>query len=243
MLIRLVWIKESVDIRRERKSVEDRKGNWIGLIGKAWKGFAGSCKVIWKVFKDGTMTTKIMMGSLPVLLVIFAAAGSQAVFSTKGRTTQLGLKNIGELATQVGYYTNVEMIENSRDLWGWEVPFTQSKYIFSYDGVIKAGLDFSAIEVKVNEIAKAVQVELPDMIVLSNEIDEGSLEVYDESRNIFTPLTLDAVNAAHEELKAEAEETAIENGLLDNAEDNAKIILQGMLAGMFDLSEYTVEFR
>ena len=213
------------------------------LIGKVWSGVRGSCKAIWKFFKAGTLTTKVMMTAMPVLLIVLAAIGSQLMFSTKGKTTSLGLKNIGELVTQAGYYTNVEMIEGSRELWGWDVPFTQSKYIFSYDGVIKAGMNFSEIDISVNGITRVIRIDLPEAMVLSNEIDEGSLEVYDETKNIFTPLTLDAVNKAQEELKSEAEETAIENGLLDSARNNAEVILSGMLAGIFDVEQYTVEFR
>ena len=36
----------------------------------------------------------------------------------------------------------------TRNLFGMEIPFTESKYIYSYDVEVKAGIDFADIEWK-----------------------------------------------------------------------------------------------
>ena len=43
-------------------------------------------------------------------------------------------------------------------------------------------------------------------------------------------------------LKESARQTAIQNGILDNARSNAEVLMRGFLAGTYDLSVYTVEF-
>ena len=152
------------------------------------------------------------------------------------------LRNIGELATQSGYYTNVQVIKSSRQLFGVDIPLTQSQFIFSYDGVVKAGVDFADIGIEVQEAEHRVTVTLPEVKVLSNEIDLDSLEIYDESNNIFHPLDIDDINISLIEMQEESEQKAIEDGLFESARDNAEALLRGMLAGFYDTQRYTIEF-
>ena len=66
--------------------------------------------------------------------------GKEAV--SESRPVKLGFEEIGELATQAAYCTEINVTDASRELFGLKIPFTQSKYIYSYDVVIKAGIDF-----------------------------------------------------------------------------------------------------
>ena len=213
------------------------------VLRKIGKILGQTGKMIVGLWKRGSALVRTAIIAVPIVLILLTMTATGTLFKTSGKTTSLGLKDIGELATQAGYYTNVEVIEGSRELWGWQVPLTQSKYIFSYDGIIKAGLDFAEIDVDVNESTKTIKVILPEMKVISNEIDGDSLQVYNESMSIFTPLTLESVNAAQEDLRVKAEESAIENGLLENARMNAETLLKGFLAGSYDLTQYTLVFE
>ena len=105
---------------------------------------------------------------LLVLLIAFAIfTGISTATIVKSRTTALGLKDIGELATQAGFYTNVQMISGSREIFGINIPLTEKKYIFGYDGVIKAGIDFADIKVIVDEMTRVITVTLPDTVLQS----------------------------------------------------------------------------
>ena len=178
-----------------------------------------------------------------VIIIFCVALGVVSVTTVKSETVHFDLKDIGELATQAGFYTNVQMIKGSRQLLNIDIPFTESKYIFSYDGVIKAGLDFGDVDIDVNEEAHIIAVKLPPIKILSNDIDHNSLEVYDEMKNIFNPLKLSDVNLSLIEMEKQAEVTAIENGLLKNAQVNAEVLIRGFLNGAFDLGEYSLEFE
>lgn len=163
-------------------------------------------------------------------------------FHAKSRMTEFGMQDIGELATQSGYFTVVNVMDDSVKLWGWSVPLTESKYIFSYDGVAKAGLDFSQLEYSVNDTKKEISVRLPEVRLLSIEIQEDSLEIYDETHNIFTPLGLSDVQESRLSMLDEIETKALENGLLDQATENAKVLIRGFLAGRYDPDEYQFSF-
>ena len=115
-------------------------------------------------------TFKFLGWIILAVLVIVLALGIGKTLVNSQKTTQIGFENIGELATQAAYCTEVNVTEASRDLWGVTIPFTQSKYVYSYDIILKAGLDFGQIQWDVDERNHVIHVRLPEIRVLSNEI-------------------------------------------------------------------------
>ena len=120
-----------------------------------------------KILKMITPKGAIIIILIVCILVVGIGLGKS--FFTDSKTTKLGFEDIGELATQSAYSSNTSVIDQSRDLFGFEIPFTQSKYVFSYDTVIKAGINFSDITWKVDENNKKIKINLPETKVLSNE--------------------------------------------------------------------------
>lgn len=193
------------------------------------------------IFLKKNLSVKAIGVIFSIILVFIVGLGFGSRFFTSSKTTKLGFEDIGELATQEAYCSTVSNPEKSRTLFGIEIPFTQSKYIYSYDTVIKAGIDFTKVEWDVK--GKKIIVKLPEIKVLSNEIKLDTFKVYHESESIFTPISLEESNESLNKLKQEAEKTAISNGLLDNARENAKVILTGFFGNVYDLEEYKIEFK
>ncbi len=182
-------------------------------------------------------------------LLLIAAVAVAALFGTgvlktvSANITAFGLRDMGELATQAGYFTSVQNIRQAREFLGITIPGSQSNYVFSYDGVIRAGLDFRDIGIRVEEPAHIIRITLPEIRILSVEIDENSFRLYNDGENIFTPLRMEDVNQAMTELKNKARETALANGILENARTNAEQIIRAFLAGCYDLNVYTIVFE
>lgn len=179
-----------------------------------------------------------------VLLLCLTALGFFSLNGTRffSKTTALSLKDIGELATQAGYFTSVQTISKSRNVLGVEIPGTQSSYIYSYDGTIKAGVDFEKISIEVDDLRRVIRITFPEFKILSTEIDDDSFVLYNDGTNLFTSLKVQDVSKGNAALKQNARETAIRNGILKNARANAEVLIRGFLSGMYDLSVYTVEF-
>ena len=151
------------------------------------------------------------------------------------------LRDIGELATEEYEYTGVETFDEAKSFKGFEIPFTQSKFIYSYDGTIKAGIDFTAIHVEKDDQKKQVIVTIPKSKILSSEIDESSFQLYDEKNSIFNPIGVGDVNDTVVNLKSNAEKKALEKGLLDRADKNAESLIRGFVKGSYGLKGYTVK--
>lgn len=135
----------------------------------------------------------------------------------------------------------MNVTEASRELFGFSIPFTQSKYIYSYDIIIKAGYDFEKIEWEVND--HTIEVKMPEAKILSSEIDLDSFKVYHEDESAFRQVTLDENNEALKSMQEKAENDAVANGLLENAKSNAETILTGFFGGSYNLDEYTLTFK
>ena len=198
------------------------------------------------------MTKKIIKNLILVLVVAFIGAGA-FIFGGKmkedqmqheSKMTKFGFEDIGELVTQEMIGTVVHTEKTAQSLFGMEIPFTQSQYIYSYDFDIKAGYDFSYIkyEIKDDEENKEILIYLPEAKILSTEILTDSFEVYYEKESIFKRITLSDNNIALKDMKKLAEDNAVSNGIYEKAKSNAEIILKAFFAQYYDLNVYTITF-
>ena len=158
---------------------------------------------------SGKINRNLFLICLVIILICITIIAGMLVQTkknrTESRTVAFGLRDIGELVTQAGYFTNVQKQNEDQKLFGMSVPFTTSQYIFSYDGVVKAGLDFSKIEVQIDDANKLATVKLPKIEIFDISIDNESLKIYDESQSIFTPLHIADLNDAQKQRRGAAD--------------------------------------
>ena len=96
------------------------------------------------------------------------------------------IEQASDLVTTKYHYTKVGKFENSLNLNGWSIPLTNKYFILTFEGEIQLGTDLSKANVEINDSTIHVTVDKP--AVISNSIDESSIEVYDETKNILTQL-------------------------------------------------------
>ena len=154
---------------------------------------------------------------LVALLIFYAetrfASSSEPKISSTGLSQQL--QEIEELATMSYNYTKVGKFSNNLTFNGWDIPLTQKSFLITYDGKLKAGVKMDKIEVAINN--NIITVSIPEIEILSNEIDESSIEVYDETKNVFNPISINDYTTFAKKQKEAVAEEAIENGLLSEA--------------------------
>lgn len=131
------------------------------------------------------------------------------------------LSEIRELATVTYAYTNMAQFESSNDFYGVKIPFTTKSFILTYDGTVKAGVDLDGAEVSVS--GTTVTITLPEAEILSHEIDEDSMEVFDEKTSIFNPFTVEDFTSFQSDQKAAMEEKALSRGLLAEARAQSRL--------------------
>ncbi|MFQ6792758.1 MAG: DUF4230 domain-containing protein [Thomasclavelia sp.] len=195
--------------------------------------------------------TKKAIGGIVAILIVgmlifyagtrFASNSDEPEITSTGITQQL--QDIEELATLSYNYTKVGKFSNSLQFNGWDIPLTQKSFLITYDGKLKAGIKMNKVEVALSD--NTITVSIPEIEILSNEIDESSIEVYDETRNIFNPISINDYADFATSQKEAVEAEAIENGLLSEAatktQDTIKKYLNA-LPGIEGNYEIKVEF-
>lgn len=152
------------------------------------------------------------------------------------------IQSISELASVEYNYTNMGKFENQATFYGWKVPFTTKSFILSYDGKIKAGIDMSLVEVEMHN--NNIDITIPQAKILSHEIDEKSIEVFDETRNIFNQISITDYNQFAIDQKESMESKAKEKGLLNEAQDKAKKTIKTFVESMFSTdNEYKINIK
>lgn len=150
------------------------------------------------------------------------------------------LREAEELVSVAYYYTNMGKFESQVDFYGWKVPLTTKGFLLSYDGVIKAGVDLSGATIQVNEVQKSILITLPEAKVLSHEIPEESIQVFDETRNIFNPITIADYTGFTRDQKTVIEAKATGNGLLTGAAERARATVTSLLGLLPGMEDYTL---
>ena len=84
-----------------------------------------------------------------------------------------------------------------------------------------------------------VTVTLPAAQILSHEIDEDSMEVFDEKTSIFNPFTVEDFTSFQSDQKAAMEEKALSRGLLEEARAKAVSSVEQLFAAALP-ETYTV---
>ncbi len=157
-----------------------------------------------------------------------------------GETIQSGIRDIGKLCTAEYSFTHVETFESQIDLFGLKIPGTKSSYVYSYDGTILAGVDFTKITVEKDDDKKTIQIYFPKAEIISTEIDQDSFTLYGEKKGLFNPFEVEDFALSQSDMIRIEESRALDNGILNRAEENAEQILSNFLTGMFDLERYDI---
>lgn len=189
-----------------------------------------------------TKKVNILLVIVIIILVSTIGIGFKSNLFTESKTTKIGFEDIGELATESCTTTEINVVDKSRKLYGVNIPFTQTKYIYSYDVNVKAGIDFSQVKWKrVND--NAICVTLPEIRVLGKGIIKDSFKVYHEKESIFTNVTLEENNKAQSKLEDTALKDAIDNGLYDRAKESAEKQLESFFKANEDYKDCNVYFE
>lgn len=223
-----IYKKKTKKTKSKREDRSAKIGKGIGkLIGTTFKTIG---KVIIGMFTGLFGAGPI--GILIAILIMFVTigfvsssvtgiiGGVQKFFYTKddvstNDTIREQLVEIGELATLEYNYTKVVQRKVSEKYLN--VISREANQLYSFDGVIKVGIDCGSLDIKVNKMAKQYIVYVPEIKILSHEIDLNSYKYYFD--NIYEGR--ESLTEHDAEDKEEQEEKVKNEGLLERARTSA----------------------
>ncbi len=202
-------------------------------------------KNIWKIIKKLPSAIKIVLVILIIALIFYIGGIWKSVITNQTKTTKLGLENVGELVTQTAYLTIVQDTEEHREFFDlFEIPFTQSRQIFSYDIQVDASVDFSKItyEIDGNKDNQKIKVKLPHAKIYKSSIDNESLKIYLDEESLFSRIDLAEHNEAMKQLTEQGIKDAEANGLLKAGDENAKKLIETFFKSN-GYEDYQIEYE
>jgi hypothetical protein len=167
---------------------------------------------------------------LAVLLLVHNT-GDEKERGYDSSTVMSRISYLQELALVKHNYTGVIGYRDYMKILNINVPMTEKYFLLKYNGYIKAGVDFDRIKVKVQNDS-AVHVSIPQPRILDTVIDEKSVEVYNESENAFNPIKISDYNKALTREKDVMISDAIKQGILEDATEQAKMVITSLLNEM-----------
>ena len=150
------------------------------------------------------------------------------------------LKYVKDLVTVEYHYTNADKQEYDSKS---NIPFTKKSFIFSYDGVIKYGVDLKETTVRVDDASRTVTVTVPQSKLVSHEIDEASFRILDETSSLFNPVRFGDMTEFRQEQKTEMEKKAAARGLPKQAQEQAAATIEALLSATPGMDAYQLKIR
>ena len=191
------------------------------------------------------MKTTIAKVVIVVVLLLFVILGfkiGSGIIASEA-VTKLGFRDVGVLVTQTCDVTEVEDVQDPVTFWGYSIPFVDSRQIFSYDFEVDAAVDFNKLKItRVSDLTMSIDVVMPKSKLYKTTPDYDSLKIYLDQGSIFTRIDLKENNDAMKRLIKKAEDSCLEKGLLEKADENAKTVVTAMIKGNPKYKNYRINF-
>ena len=84
---------------------------------------------------------------------------------------------------------------------------------------------------------------MPKSTITSTDVDTKSFKIYSEKDHAWNRLTLKDYNVSLNKLKQDAKKKALDFGILDKADSQAKLLITNFIHGFPDTNDYTIDFQ
>jgi len=202
-------------------------------------------------FNNATTAVKSLIIIVGVLFVAFniysfyKAIVSNAKEETKITNSLVGnyVKKSQDIVSYKYFYTNAAMFENKKNIYGFNLPLTSKRFIISYNGKATLGVDLSHVSAEIKG-KKIIISNLGEIKILSNELDENSMKIFDESTSLFSSWNIKDYQKFFGDQRLEIEKKIMESELPQQAKTSAEeTIKQLLMLNPQISSQYEIEFR
>lgn len=161
--------------------------------------------------------------------------------NTDMETLEKRILSLGEFTTVEYHYKDILHYQNTKELKGIELPFSNKSLLILYEGYIKAGVDLHDVSIHVGK-EKNITLKLKKAHFTDNVINEEKIQVYDEKSGLFNPLRLEEVFDLLEKEKKKKQEKLKKEGFLEEANKKAEKLLIPLLKEM-GFEKITIQFQ
>jgi len=141
------------------------------------------------------------------------------------------IRELSELITLIYNYRDVVFIDEYTQLAGLRLPGTRATITMVYDGAMRMGVDLALASVRID--GSVITIGLPAAQIVAHEI--GNEEIKDERTGLFNRIDVPEYLEYVQERRQEMRERVVELGLLDQAQENARIQVGTFIVSLLDM--------
>lgn len=154
------------------------------------------------------------------------------------------ITSLSELVTKKYWYRNATQKEEAKEwLWGANMPFSDIQFVALYDGTITAGIDLKEVKFDVNQQTKTITITMPKSKIFDHNIPQETINVLQVKNNLFNSVSFNDYNRFISSEKIVMAETAIGQGILKEADEEAKRVIEAFLNNVPGIDAYTLRFK
>lgn len=173
---------------------------------------------------------KIIVFCVGFLIVFILGLSFSKVFNHSETILDFGFNDVGELVTQEWYGRILEDSSDDRKIFKKiSIPFTTSRLIFSLDVEVLAGIDFRKIDYKISKDHSKITVILPKAKIYKYYQVPKTFKTYLDEESIFTNISSGKRHELEDVIVEKGKKKALDSGLLEKADNNAKILVEQMI--------------
>lgn len=153
-------------------------------------------------------------------------------------------EDASDLITTRYRYKDADTYSNTKQLGNVNLPFTTSEYVYTYEGTISLGIDVSQIGFSVDNTHEEIEVSMPDVRIVANEIDADSFEYYSSKTTVFNMTEMEDITNLIAVLKtAKADKVMADEELLADARNRAESVIENLIAKSDLAAGYEIIFK
>ena len=105
------------------------------------------------------------------------------------------------------------------------------------------GVDFEKIAIDKDEEAKTITIDIPDSEIFSVNIDKDTFKIYSEKDSLWNPVKLEDYNSSLAKFEESAKEKALQNGILEKSDAQAKTLIENFMHSLPETSKYQIVIK
>lgn len=174
----------------------------------------------------------IIIASVTVTLILVNKEDKVGEVSTISKSSLEKVVERAQLSTLEYTYNAIVSVKDDKG---------KIKYHVAYEGVVKVGMDFTKIDIDVDNVEKKIKIKIPEMQIENPVVKMEDMEyIFVKEKYETEDVSAEAFNISKEDLK---KRTANDESLMQMARENAVSSIRAFIEPWIEQldAEYTVE--
>lgn len=186
---------------------------------------------------------KNKVATMICLVVVVVVIVGGTIYLTRNKTSEVDTTYLGAKLEKASELTTTKLTYDGFTKYtdtGVKV-INRSDFLMVYTATARAGIDVKEIIIESNKISKTIKVTLPKAKILEVKVDPSTIKYYDTKLALFNFDSREDANDAQALAEKEAKKELEKMGILDSANEQAEVLIRGLLQESIP-SDYELKF-